>query len=151
MPDIEVSRVIAAPAEQLYDLVSDLPRMGEWSPENTGGRWIKGATGAAVGARFQGTNANGSKRWTTTCIVDQADRGRGFGFRVVVGPIKVARWAYRFEPHDGGTTVTETWEDQRGWLAKRLGGPASGVADRLSHNRTGMETTLANLAAAIVA
>jgi uncharacterized protein YndB with AHSA1/START domain len=148
MADVEVSRVIAAPAELLYDMVSDLPRMGEWSPENRGGKWLKGASGAAVGARFQGTNANESKRWTTTCEIEQADRGKAFAFRVSVGPIKVARWTYAFESIDGGTRVTETWTDQRNRFAKLAGGKASGVTDRLAHNRAGMETTLANLAAA---
>ncbi len=149
MSDVEVSRVIAATADELYDLVSDLPRMGEWSPENTGGEWIKGAAGPAVGARFKGSNANGSKRWTTAVIIEEADRGKSFVFRVVVGPIKVARWSYRFSPEQTGTTVTETWVDQRSWLARKAGGSASGVADRAAHNRTGMETTLANLAAAV--
>lgn len=148
MADIEVSRTIAAPAEQLYDMVSDLPRMGEWSPENQGGKWIKGATGPAVGARFQGVNAHGSKRWTTTCVIEQADRGKAFAFRVNVGPIKVARWTYDFEPAEGGTRVTESWTDQRNWFAKLAGGKASGVTDRLAHNRAGMETTLAALEAA---
>ena len=50
---VEVTKVIAATPERVYELVSDLPRMGEWSPENTGGSWIKGATGPAVGAKFK--------------------------------------------------------------------------------------------------
>jgi hypothetical protein len=46
MPEqIHVERTIRADAGELYDLVSDLPRMGEWSPENTGGRWVNGAAG----------------------------------------------------------------------------------------------------------
>lgn len=60
------SRDIAAPAEKLWSLVSDLPRMGEWSPENAGGKWVKGATGPALGARFKGNNKNGVRRWSTT-------------------------------------------------------------------------------------
>ena len=46
------SRQIAAPAEKVWALVSDLPRMGEWSPENEGGAWADGATGPAMGATF---------------------------------------------------------------------------------------------------
>ncbi|MBV8986815.1 MAG: SRPBCC family protein, partial [Acidimicrobiia bacterium] len=34
---IEESIDIDAPPERLYDMVSDLSRMGEWSPENLGG------------------------------------------------------------------------------------------------------------------
>lgn len=151
MSDIEVSRTIAATPEALYDMVSDLPRMGEWSPENTGGRWVKGATGATVGARFQGANKNDKRSWTTTCIVDEADPGKAFAFRVVVGPIKIARWGYRFDAIDGGTKVTETWDDQRGWLARKAGGSASGVHDRLAFNRSSMETTLESLARSVEA
>jgi polyketide cyclase/dehydrase/lipid transport protein len=35
----EASIEIHASPEAVYDLVSDLPRMGEWSPENIGGEW----------------------------------------------------------------------------------------------------------------
>jgi len=148
---VEVSRVIPAEPARLYALVSDLPRMGEWSPENDGGRWIKGAAGPTVGARFEGSNSHGTKSWTTTVEIDEADPARAFTFRSFVGPIKVARWRYQFDSVEGGTRVTETWDDQRNWLAKRIGGMASGVADRAAHNRSGMETTLDNLAAAAAA
>ena len=59
---------------------------------------------------------------------------------------------YRIEPlDDGGSRVTETWSDRRGWLAKKLGGPASGVNDRATANRTGMEETLRGLGDAATA
>jgi hypothetical protein len=148
MSDLEVSRVIQASPETLYDIVSDLPRMGELSPENTGGMWLDGATEAMVGAKFRGTNSNEekNKHWATTAIIDEADRGRALSFRVVVGPIKVARWSYRLEPHDGGTKVTLSWHDQRNWLTKRLSRVTSGIADRAERNRENMEITLTNLA-----
>ena len=57
------TREIAAPAETVWALVSDLPRMGEWSPENQGGTWLNGATGPAPGAIFTGKNKNGIRRW----------------------------------------------------------------------------------------
>jgi len=53
------SIVVSAPAEALWALVTDVTRTGEWSPEATGGAWIDGATGPAVGARFKGTNRGG--------------------------------------------------------------------------------------------
>src|SRR6202021_1396406 len=59
------SHDIAAPAEKVWALVSDLPRMGEWSPENAGGKWVKGATGPALGAVFEGTNKHGFRPWAT--------------------------------------------------------------------------------------
>lgn len=146
MTQISVSRQISASPTVLYDMVSDLTRMGEWSPEATGGGWTSGSLPGIVGARFSGSNANGKKRWKTISIVDEAEPGKSFAFRVVVGPIKIARWGYRFDALDGGTKVTETWLDQRGWFVNKIGELASGVADRLSHNRLGMEQTLENLA-----
>jgi uncharacterized protein YndB with AHSA1/START domain len=49
---VSVERTIAASPDALWKMVSDVTRMGEWSPENTGGEWLKGATGPAVGAKF---------------------------------------------------------------------------------------------------
>ena len=150
--NISVTRDIAAPPAKVWAMLSDLPRMGEFSPENTGGKWVRGATGPAVGARFVGSNRNGKKKWTTTCTVSECESPRVFAFDVSAGPVKVARWEYRIEPIDnGGSRVTETWSDRRGWLAKKLGGPASGVNDRATYNRTGMEETLRRLADAATA
>jgi uncharacterized protein YndB with AHSA1/START domain len=146
---VSVSRAIDAPAEQVWALISDLPRMGDWSPENTGGAWVKGATGPALGARFKGTNGTGKRRWSTQAEVTACEPGRAFGFRVRAGGMAVADWTYRIEPTDSGCTVTETWTDTRGWLIKTVGGVISGVKDRESFNRAGMETTLANLAASV--
>ncbi|MEP6660894.1 MAG: SRPBCC family protein [Acidimicrobiales bacterium] len=150
--NVSVTRDIAASPVKVWTMISDLPRMGEWSPENTGGKWVRGANGPAVGARFVGSNRNGKKSWTTTCTVSECEPDRAFSFDVAVGPINVARWEYHIEPlADGGSRVTETWSDRRGWLAKKLGGPASGVNDRANHNRAGMEETLRRLADAATA
>jgi hypothetical protein len=148
MPDIvTVERTMRATPEVVAALVSDITRMGEWSPENTGGRWTRGATAAAVGATFQGDNRNGSKKWSTTCTVTQWEPGQHFGFRVTAGPVQVADWQYRFAPTADGCVVTETWTDRRNALIKLLGKPFSGVADRVAHNRATMEQTLERLAA----
>ena len=150
MSSVTVERTIAASAQHLYEMVSDLSRMGEWSPENTGGQWVKGASGPAVGARFVGTNRNGKKSWKTQVTVTEAAPGERFAFAVSSGPIKVATWSYEFTPDGPGTRVTETWTDQRGWLIAKLGKAFSGVDDRAAFNRQGMEATLAGLAAAAV-
>ena len=56
-------------------MVSDVTRMGEWSPETIRCTWIDGATGPAVGARFKGTNRRGIFRWSTKPEIVVADRG----------------------------------------------------------------------------
>jgi len=148
---VVVTREIAAPAETVWTLVSDLPRMGDWSPENRGGQWVRGATGPAPGARFKGENRNGDKSWSTDVKVIDAVPGRRFSFLVTVGPVKIALWEYDIEETPDGCRVTETWTDRRGWLAKKAGGRASGVSNRVEHNRDGMERTLARLDAAATA
>jgi len=124
--------------------------MGEWSPENTGGKWMGGATAAAPGVRFRGTNREGGwRRWSTTVTIVDATPPTSLVFDVTAGPVKVARWGYHIEPAaGGGCTVTETWEDHRaGWM-KAIAGPVTGVSDRKSHNEAGMRATLAALKAA---
>jgi len=62
--------------------------------------------------------------------------------------MKVALWSYRIEPSSDGCAVTESWDDERGAFIKATGQVATGVGDRMTHNRTGMEATLRNLKAA---
>ncbi len=80
-------------------------------------------------------------------VVD-AEPGRRFSFRVSAGPVPVAEWAYTFEATPTGCEVIESWSDLRpGWF-KPIARLATGVADRATHNRSGMEQTLERLAAA---
>ncbi len=142
---VSVHREIAAAPERLWAMVSDVTRMGEWSPESQGATWLGGAQGPQAGARFRGVNRHGKKKWETQSTVVDAEPGRLFSFRVTAAGFKVAEWRYSFEPTDSGCLVTETWIDQRGRIAKALGKPVSGVADRATHNRAGMEQTLDRL------
>ncbi len=145
---VVVHREISAPAERVWSMISDVTRMGEFSPENVGGRWLRGATGPAPGARFRGTNRRGWRRWSTRCVVIDADAPRRFAFRVTAGGLAVAEWHYDLEPTDTGCRVTETFVDRRGWLVRTAGRLLTGVDDREAHNRAGMQQTLAALAAA---
>jgi len=145
---VQVEREVAAPPEHVWDLVADVTRMGEWSPEAESATWLGGADAPAPGARFRGTNRQGKRHWSTTATVVAAERGRSFAFDIAVGPFKVARWGYELVASDRGCLVTETWTDQRGWTATVLGRAATGVADRSAHNRATMTETLERLAAA---
>jgi hypothetical protein len=140
---------VEAPAERVWALVSDLPNMGELSPENTGGRWLAGATGPAVGARFRGANRSGWRRWSTTAEVVRCEPGRVFAFDIRAAGLTVAEWGYDVTPQgEGSCTVTETWSDRRGALLKALGGVATGVSDRDAFTATSIEQTLAAVKAA---
>ena len=145
MADVTVSREIAAPPQRVWELVSDMTRMGEWSPEATGGKWLKGATGPASGARFKGTNRSGWQRWSTTCTVTECVPGERFTFAVTAGPAKVATWSYEIEPTGTGSRVTESWTDERSSFFAGVSKRVTGVKDRTEHNRSNMERTLESL------
>ena len=53
--------VVNTSPEAAYDLIADMPRMGEISPECTGGTWASGAHG--LGAIFIGSNTAGDRTW----------------------------------------------------------------------------------------
>lgn len=148
MATVSVTQDISAPAELVWALVTDLPRMGEWSPENLGGEWVKGATVAAVGARFKGRNKNGSKAWSTSVKVNEVDAPNKFSFALMALGKNWCDWVYEITPSGAGCTVTHSWIDHRSTFANRLGKLVSGVADRSEHNRRNMEATLKNLKAA---
>ncbi len=106
-PADRVSLRIEAPPERVYDIVTDIAQMGRLSPECTGGKWLGGATGPAVGARFKGSNKRGLARWSTTNEVVAAEPGRRFSFETQQS---AARWTYELEPDGTGTVVTESRE-----------------------------------------
>jgi hypothetical protein len=105
----EASIEIQASPEAIYDLIADLPRMGEWSPENIGGEWQNGGSGK-VGDRYIGHNRTSERSWSVPVMVTVAERGRCFEFvtRPDEGPY--VRWTYRLEPSGAGTRVTEVWD-----------------------------------------
>lgn len=146
---IEVTRIIDASPDQVYAMVSDLTRMGQFSPENTGGKWLKGATGPAVGAKFEGTNAIGWRKWKTLAIVTAADPGSLFAFDVTAAGCKVAGWGFALEPAEGGTKVTHFWDDHRNPVISKLTGLALSVPDRAAHNAANMEQTLEKISSSI--
>ena len=146
---LEVSREIKAPPMAVWSAISDVTRMGEWSPECHTCEWQEGSTGPVVGARFLGHNRNGEHEWTTEAEVTESVPGERFAFDGVFGDLRFSRWAYVIEPTDEGCRVTEVWDDGRPDSVLEYTASVSGVADRGEHNRTNMEVTLSRLAAAV--
>jgi uncharacterized protein YndB with AHSA1/START domain len=101
---------IAAPPEDVYDLIADITRMGEWSPECYRCEWLDGATSAAVGAKFRGHNRLGKARWTTDAIITAAEPGREFAFTVVhKSGREETLWRYELRQVGVGAEVTESY------------------------------------------
>ena len=144
-PTLSESIVIERSPEDLYDMISDVTRMGEWSPECKACWWDNGDS-PRVGAWFSGRNEVPERTWETKSQVVAASRGEEFVF--VVGG-NLVRWGYSFTPVAGGTQVTESWEllpDLIKLLDERLGtGAAAQLANRFEAARTGIPETLAAL------
>jgi hypothetical protein len=106
--NLSESIMVIAPPETVWDLVADVTRMGEWSPETTAAWWLGEATTARVGVRFKGRNKR-QMRWATTCEVTAADRGSRFSFVRISRIDDGTDWTF----HHGGTR----WRD----AANRIG------------------------------
>src|SRR5450756_2604970 len=73
------SIIIDRCAEDLYDMVSDVTRIGEWSPVCKACWWDEGSA-AHVGDWFTGRNVLPDRTWETRSEVIVAERGREFAF-----------------------------------------------------------------------
>lgn len=144
-PTISRSTDVAADPDAVWAMVTDLPRMGELSPENIGGQWVNGATGPAVGAEFRGVNRNGHRQWSTKVRVVACEAGRRFTFDVR-SPFgaRVSRWSYEITPTATGCRLTEHWYRVGSWFVRRFLGPrVTGRQDRPGYNVHSIEHTLA--------
>ncbi len=108
------SITIAAPPAEVYALVSDVTRTGEWSPVCKACWWDvadapEPGGSPRVGAHFTGRNETPERTWETRSQVVVADPGREFAWIVGQGFV---RWSYMLGALDDGaaTELTETWE-----------------------------------------
>jgi uncharacterized protein YndB with AHSA1/START domain len=148
-PDIEVSRDIAAAPAAVFAAITDVTRMGEWSPETFAAAWKDGFDHAELGAVFVGQNQANGNEWTTEAtIVDLVENERFF-FDCSVNDFVFAKWGYVIEATDRGCTVTEYSQNLIPEQFREQSAAISGVTDRDTHNRAGMEVTLERLAAAV--
>ena len=90
--------------------MSDVTKIGRYSPETFEAEWLEGATGPAVGAKFRGhvkRNGIGPIYWTT-CTVRGACPGRTSRSASAPADKPLNIWGYRLEPSGDGTDVTES-------------------------------------------
>lgn len=138
-----------APVDQVWDLVSDVTRIGEFSPETLEAEWTHGADGPEVGARFRGhvkRNQRGPTYWSN-CRVTVCEPEEEFAFDVVAGDTVLNSWGYRLEAADGGTDVTEYFR-LPATLPTRIYWFLLGWA-RGRTNEQGMRTTLERMRAVL--
>lgn len=140
---------VDADPQHVWELVSDITRMGTYSPEVFEAEWLDGATGPAVGARYRGhvkRNERGPTYWTV-CKVTECVPGEVFEFAVVMRDAVVNTWRYEFAPGaGGGTDVTESFRLADNLFTK-LWRPLGGFL-RENRNRRDMLRTLERVKAA---
>jgi hypothetical protein len=139
------SVVVHSSPEDVYRLVSDITRTGEWSPICSGCWWDEGA-GPQPGAWFTGRNEAGGRVWETRSQVVVAEPGREFAW--LVGGAYV-RWGFLVEPSGtgNGTRLTQTWEFRPEGIAmfhERYGAEAQEhIDERAGQAHAGIPVSLA--------
>ena len=135
--------VDAAP-QQVYDIVSDVTRMGEWSPECRDAEWTEGCTGPEADARFLGHNQAGDFTWSVPCMITECVEGKVFAFYAGDGSARSTTWRFELEPSAAGTRLTESFDAPM----INIEGSASNFAGRYEMLVAGAQTTIANIKAA---
>ncbi len=144
------SITIDRPVADVFDAITDITRMGEWSPECVACRWADGVDGPSVGAVFSGDNVAKVgpltlKRWTTSSEVTAYEPATVFEF-VAEG---YSTWRYDFEARDGSTVVTESFSFAPPTGAKKF--LYETVMRRSASMVKGMDATLGRLKTALEA
>lgn len=119
-PTAEVEIWIDAPPQRVWEIVSDITLMPQFSDELQAANWLGEATGPAVGNTFLGSNSHPALgEWQTTSHVVQCDAPNTFTWAVNDPENPTATWRFTLEPRDGGTALRE-------WM--RLGPARSGLS-----------------------
>ena len=136
---------VGAPPDVVWELVADVTRTPEFSPEILRCTWLDGATGPAVGARFEAVNkVSRGPAWKNRPVVVAAQPGREFAFSRTEKLSGTLVWRYQLEPDGTGTCLTESYEvthpiSRLGWF---IIGRLFGCRDRRAELRAGMDQTV---------
>jgi hypothetical protein len=138
---------MAAPPERIWDVVTDVTKIGNYSPETFEAEWLEGATAPAVGAKFRGhvkRNGRGPTYWTT-CTVLACEPSREFAFGVGSSTKPINTWRYQLEANGDGTDVTESFELADNPMIRLYWAVLGSRRSRTNHD--GMQTTLERIKA----
>jgi uncharacterized protein YndB with AHSA1/START domain len=102
---------INAPVGKVWELVSDLSRMPEWSPQC---RMMKPLGPIRQGAWTINLNRRNRLFWPTTCTVMEVIPEKKLAFRV---DINNSIWSYELEATDTGTRLVESRHAENGVTA----------------------------------
>jgi Polyketide cyclase / dehydrase and lipid transport len=147
-----VSLQIAADPDTIYELVADVTRTPNFSPEIVECRWLNGATGPAVGARFKARNKMPKRpTFSNKPVVTIVEPGKTFAFARTEPFGGTVEWRYDFTPNNDGSLVVESYTVTKpvsriGWF---IIGTLFGRKDRQADLHEGMTQTLERLRHAV--
>ncbi|MQY22001.1 SRPBCC family protein [Nocardia macrotermitis] len=119
-PTVEAETWIDAAPQRVWEIVSDITLMPQFSDELQAANWLGEATGPAVGNAFVGSNKHQALgEWQTTSHVVQCEAPKTFAWAVSDPENPTATWRFTLEPRDGGTALRE-------WM--RMGPARSGLS-----------------------
>ena len=106
---ISVSIDIDAPISQVWGLVSDLKRMGEWSPQ-CHRMFIRGGD-VKLGTKTLNINRDGNMWWPTQSQVIEFEPNKRIAFKIIEN---WTIWTYELEEIPTGTRVVQSRATPRG-------------------------------------
>jgi Polyketide cyclase / dehydrase and lipid transport len=123
---VEASIDVACTPLEAWRLATDITRIGEFSPECIGAAWIDGASGAEMGARFEGTNrifdqaTDTEYLWIRPCTVTAARPPKHFSYTVGdrYDGSPATQWDVLIEPSQVGCRLSQRFRH----LSRRLSG-----------------------------
>jgi hypothetical protein len=118
----EANAVIGAPIDAVWNVVSDVTRVGEWSGECQSCAWVGGADSPVPGAQFRGRNRRGSMRWSRLNEVVRSEPPHSFVWRTVARfpYLDSTEWRVSLAEDGSSTRVTEAFQILR--LSKPIEG-----------------------------
>lgn len=143
---VTASVEIAASPESVWEVVSDVSRMSEWSPECRR-IVVLGSLRQGVGTRLLGLNRRGWAVWPTTSKVVRFEPGRAVAWKTRESG---ATWTYELSPTASGTSLIGRRDLPRFTIGTTLMAPLIGGAE--GHDREladGLRTTLHRIRAAV--
>ncbi len=141
-PELECTIDIAADPGRVWELVHDVRRMPDWSPQVTSTRLRSGFDEVALGTEFTNRNVLGELVWTTHAEVVAFTHGVEFAFRVIENWVI---WSFHLEPTATGTRLTQrrVAPDGISDLSRDLTEGYMGGTEKFTEiMRTGMRETL---------
>ncbi len=103
-----VAATVDADIDDVWEVVRDVTRVGEWSHECVGASWLGESASPVPGARFRGRNRAGIFRWGRVCEIVSAEP-----YELVWRTVSTAmypdssEWRIALEKIEGGTRISQ--------------------------------------------